>query len=200
MQNYTTFIPKTQPMGGNSQVNRNSMNQGVAQQQPQDMKKIFINEIRSRIEAYFKLIVRNLRDSIPKTIGMNLVKSIEENMQITLYNMLYKSQEVVNVLNEPESVMIRRKELTEQIKVLRDAQRIIRRDPDLMQVMQIDINDSDISGHGKKEEGSQKTGSSSTVKTSAPVETKAMVPPAKTEPSAAPKPKGFGNLFGTVKK
>ena len=114
--------------------------------------------------------------------------------------MLYKSQEVVNVLNEPESVMIRRKELTEQIKVLRDAQRIIRRDPDLMQVMQIDINDSDISGHGKKEEGSQKTGSSSTVKTSAPVETKAMVPPAKTEPSAAPKPKGFGNLFGTVKK
>ena len=111
--------------------------------------------------------------------------------------MLYKSQEVVNVLNEPESVMIRRKELTEQIKVLRDAQRIIRRDPDLMQ---IDINDSDISGHGKKEEGSQKTGSSSTVKTSATVETKAMVPPAKTEPSAAPKPKGFGNLFGTVKK
>ena len=107
----------------------------MAQQQPQDMKKIFINEIRSRIEAYFKLIVRNLRDSIPKTIGMNLVKSIEENMQITLYNMLYKSQEVVNVLNEPESVMIRRKELTEQIKVLRDAQRIIRRDPDLMQVM-----------------------------------------------------------------
>lgn len=90
MQNYTTFIPKTQPMGGNSQVNRNSMNQGMAQQQPQDMKKIFINEIRSRIEAYFKLIVRNLRDSIPKTIGMNLVKSIEENMQITLYNMLYK--------------------------------------------------------------------------------------------------------------
>ena len=172
----------------------------MAQQQPKDMKKIFINEIRSRIEAYFKLIVRNLRDSIPKTIGMNLVKSIEENMQITLYNMLYKSQEVVNVLNEPESVMIRRKELTEQIKVLRDAQRIIRRDPDLMQVMQIDINDSDISGHGKKEEGSQKTGSSSTVKTSAPVETKAMVPPAKTEPSAAPKPKGFGNLFGTVKK
>ena len=148
----------------------------MAQQQPQDMKKIFINEIRSRIEAYFKLIVRNLRDSIPKTIGMNLVKSIEENMQITLYNMLYKSQEVVNVLNEPESVMIRRKELTEQIKVLRDAQRIIRRDPDLMQVMQIDINDSDISGHGKKEEGSQKTGSSSTVKTSAPVETKVMVP------------------------
>ena len=85
----------------------------MALQQPQDMKKIFINEIRSRIEAYFKLIVRNLRDSIPKTIGMNLVKSIEENMQITLYNMLYKSQEVVNVLNEPESVMIRRKELTE---------------------------------------------------------------------------------------
>ena len=208
MQNYTTFIPKQQPqpMGNNNQMNKSgssgnmnktNMNQGMMPQQPQDMKKIFINEIRNRIEAYFKLIVRNLRDSIPKTIGMNLVKSIEENMQITLYNMLYKSQEVVNVLNEPESVMIRRKELTEQIKVLRDAQRIIRRDPDLMQVMQIDINDSDITGHGKKEEEKtvQSSSSSSTMKTTA-TETKPVAAPMKTEPAA--KPKGFGNLFGTA--
>ena len=111
--------------------------------------------------------------------------------------MLYKSQEVVNVLNEPESVMIRRKELTEQIKVLRDAQRIIRRDPDLMQVMQIDINDSDITGHGKKEEEKtvQSSSSSSTMKTTA-TETKPVAAPMKTEPAA--KPKGFGNLFGTA--
>lgn len=52
------------------------------------------------------------------------------------------------MLNEPESVMIRRKELTDQIKVMREAQKIIRRDPDLMQVMAININDSDIANHG----------------------------------------------------
>ena len=44
--------------------------------------------------------------------------------------------------------MIRRKELTDQIKVMREAQKIIRRDPDLMQVMAININDSDIANHG----------------------------------------------------
>ena len=34
-----------------------------------DVKNIFIKEIRNRIEAYFKLIVRNLKESIPKIIG-----------------------------------------------------------------------------------------------------------------------------------
>lgn len=104
--------------------------------------------MRSRVEAYFKLIVRNLRDSVPKAIGNNLVRSIIENMKLKLYDMLHKSREVVEVLNEPESVMIRRKELNDQLKIMRNAQKIIRRDPDLMQVMAININDSDISNHG----------------------------------------------------
>ena len=130
MENYTTFIPKNQP--------------GVKT----DTKMLFVKEMRSRVEAYFKLIVRNLRDSIPKAIGNNLVRSIMENMKLKLYNMLHQSREVVDVLNEPESVMIRRKELTDQIKVMREAQKIIRRDPDLMQVMAININDSDIANHG----------------------------------------------------
>ena len=42
------------------------------------------------------------------------------------------------------------------IKVMKNAQKIIRRDPDLMTVMQININDSDITSHAadnkKKEE------------------------------------------------
>ena len=130
MENYTTFIPKNQS--------------GVKT----DTKMLFVKEMRSRVEAYFKLIVRNLRDSIPKAIGNNLVRSIMENMKLKLYNMLHQSREVVDVLNEPESVMIRRKELTDQIKVMREAQKIIRRDPDLMQVMAININDSDIANHG----------------------------------------------------
>ena len=65
-------------------------------------------------------------------------------------------REIVNVLNEPESVMLRRKDLTEQIKVMREAQKVIRRDPDLMSVMQININDSDIAGHGKDDKAKEK--------------------------------------------
>ena len=160
-----------------------------------DAKNIFINEIRNRIEAYFKLIVRNLRDSIPKIMGNYLVKEIEENMQLKLYNKLYNAREMTDLLSEPESVAERRKELNEMIKVMRNAQKILRRDPDLMTVMQINISDNDITSTqaSKKKEEPKKIEK----KDSKPAE-KPKAPPAK--PSPAPegdkKKKGYGNLFG----
>lgn len=36
---------------------------------------LFVNEIRMRIDAFFRLVVRNVRDSIPKAIGYFLVKA-----------------------------------------------------------------------------------------------------------------------------
>ena len=157
LNNFTTFIPKSQNKNlennknqrGNMN-NQNNMNDNNDFQQ-MDAKTIFINEIRNRIEAYFKLIVRNLRDSIPKIIGNNLVKEIENNMQIQLYNQLYKSNEMVALLSEPEHIAERRRDLTELIRVMRNAQKVIRRDPDLMTVMKIDINDSDIHPGAKDE-------------------------------------------------
>ena len=151
LNNFTTFVPKNQNpgnhnAGGNRNTNDNNNlnnNQG-GYKPPVDAKTIFVKEIRNRIEAYFKLIVRNLRDSIPKCIGNNLVNEIENNMQIELYNKLYKSTEIVSLLNEPEHIAAKRKELVELIKVMKNAQKIIRRDPDLMTVMKININDSDI--------------------------------------------------------
>ena len=151
LNNFTTFIPKNQNQNNQQQQNqKNNMNNNI-NPEPNDAKNIFIKEIRNRIEAYFKLIVRNLRDSIPKIIGNNLVKEIEDNMQIELYNQLYKSNELVALLSEPEHIAERRRDLTELIKVMRNAQKVIRRDPDLMTVMQIDINDSDIYPGGKNE-------------------------------------------------
>ena len=161
MTNYTTFIPKNQEQNQEANAHLTS-------------RQIFIREIRNRIEAYFKLIVRNLRDSIPKSIGYNLVLSIQENMQMHLYDALYKSQEIVAALNEPEGIRRQREELTRQIRVMKDAQKVIRRDPDLMSVMNIDISDNEISEHGnrKKSEAEKKP-----------------------EPSAK-----VNNMFGTVKK
>jgi dynamin 1-like protein len=202
LNNFTTFIPKQtrqsqvmndnkgDPKGGN-----NNLNNEIKPQPPIDAKNIFINEIRNRIEAYFKLIVRNLRDSIPKIMGNYLVKEIEENMQLKLYNKLYNAREMTDLLSEPESVAERRKELNDMIKVMRNAQKILRRDPDLMTVMQINISDNDITNTqaSKKKEEPKKIEK----KDSKPAE-KPKVPPAK--PSPAPegdkKKKGYGNLFG----
>ena len=65
LNNFTTFIPKVNKDNKNS----NNINNEINPQPKIAPKTIFINEIRNRIEAYFKLIVRNLRDSIPKIIG-----------------------------------------------------------------------------------------------------------------------------------
>ena len=211
LNNYTTFIPKqsqqnmsNSPSGSdinnkNNINNNNNMNNEIKPQQPFDAKTIFIKEIRNRIEAYFKLIVRNLRDSIPKIMGNFLVKEIQENMQLKLYNKLYNAREMTDLLNEPESIAERRKELNDMIKVMRNAQKIIRRDPDLMTVMQININDSDITPskpekeHKKKEEKKQPIEK----KDSKPVSEKIKpATPALKPPAGGEKKKTFGNLFG----
>ena len=112
LTNFTTFIPKN------------------AEKEKVDSKNIFIREIRNRIEAYFKLVVRNLRDAVPKAIGFFLVKSIQDSMQLKLYNELYRNKEMITVLNEPENISMKREGLQQSIKVMKDAQKLIRRDPE----------------------------------------------------------------------
>jgi len=213
LNNFTTFIPKSNKpsqnnmSGGNDGKNQgnNNMNNDINPQPPIDAKNIFIKEIRNRIEAYFKLIVRNLRDSVPKIMGNYLVKEIEENMQLKLYNKLYNAREMTDLLSEPESVAERRKELNDMIKVMRNAQKIIRRDPDLMTVMQININDSDITNTANTTETKKKEEPPKKITTTA--EKKEVKPPApekiKVDPKLKEQPddknkkkKGYGNLFG----
>ena len=198
LNNFTTFIPKQKPTQNNGPNDGKGGNMNDNKPQPPiDAKNIFINEIRNRIEAYFKLIVRNLRDSIPKIMGNYLVKEIEENMQLKLYNKLYNAREMTDLLSEPESIAERRKELNDMIKVMKNAQKILRRDPDLMTVMQINISDSDITNttaKNKKEEPKK-------------IEKKESKPPVEKPKAPAPNPKpgtpaedkkkkGYGNLFG----
>ena len=211
LNNYTTFIPKqsqqnmsNSPSGSdinnkNNINNNNNMNNEIKPQQPFDAKTIFIKEIRNRIEAYFKLIVRNLRDSIPKIMGNFLVKEIQENMQLKLYNKLYNAREMTDLLNEPESIAERRKELNDMIKVMKNAQKIIRRDPDLMTVMQININDSDITPSKPEKENKKKEDKKQPIekKDSKPVSEKIKpATPALKPPAGGEKKKNFGNLFG----
>jgi len=70
-----------------------------------------VNEIRARIDAYFKLVVRNVRDSIPKSIGFFLVKASQERLQFELYAQINKNESLTKQLGEPERVTEERKSL-----------------------------------------------------------------------------------------
>jgi hypothetical protein len=71
---------------------------------------------------------------VPKSIGFFLVRSIQDSMQLRLYNQLYKSTEMVNVLSEPESITRQREEMSSRIKIMKEAQKIIRRDPEYVYI------------------------------------------------------------------
>lgn len=70
----------------------NNPNQpGQMQQQPQrpPVRKggnAFVNELRTRIDQYFSIVLRSVKDSIPKAIGYFLVRKSQDSLQFELYN------------------------------------------------------------------------------------------------------------------
>ena len=65
-------------------------------------------------------------------------------MKMKLYEKLYNDKNMIKIVSEPEGITKQRIELNRQIKVMREAQKVIKRDPDLMAVMEIKIEDDDI--------------------------------------------------------
>lgn len=112
------------------------MNQPPPQQRPpqNNMSKgsnLFVKEIRARIDAYFKIAVRNVRDTIPKTIGYFLVKASQERLQFELYSSINKNESMTKSLGEPERVAEERKSLTSTLETLKKAIKVLQRDPDI---------------------------------------------------------------------
>ncbi|KAL4444748.1 hypothetical protein ABPG74_015956 [Tetrahymena malaccensis] len=105
--------------------------QGKEGQQQMDAEKAFINELRSRVDVYFNIVVRNVRDSIPKAIGFFLVKAAQEQLQYQLYNEIMRSEDSLGSIAEPPNVAEERDTLNKTIEVLQKAHRVIKRDPDL---------------------------------------------------------------------
>jgi len=91
---------------------------------------LFVNEIRARIDAYFKLVVRNVRDTIPKSIGFFLVKASQERLQFALYEQINKNELLTKQLGEPERVTEERKSLNATLDTLKKAVKVLQRDPE----------------------------------------------------------------------
>jgi hypothetical protein len=48
------------------------------------------------LDTYFRIVVRNIRDSIPKIIGNFLVRSVQNKLQIELFKRLGEMRDAVN--------------------------------------------------------------------------------------------------------
>ena len=68
------------PQADDSAQKQNTGNAVTGMFKGKKSNNIFVGEIRARIDAYFKLVLRSVRDSIPKTIGYFLVRATQEKL------------------------------------------------------------------------------------------------------------------------
>lgn len=91
----------------------------------------FVLEIRKRLDAYFAITVRNVRDAIPKAIGFYLVRAVQDKLQFELLNTLNQPSKLEELLGEPPHILEERRTLTAQLQVLQKASAVLTRDPTL---------------------------------------------------------------------
>lgn len=91
---------------------------------------VFVQEMRKRIDHYFTIILRNVRDSIPKAVGFFLVKKSQDVLQFELYNQVNSNKQFAQALGEPARITERRKALTEVLNTLKNSLKVLQRDPE----------------------------------------------------------------------
>jgi hypothetical protein len=92
-------------------------------------KFAIVNSLRRRINAYFYIVSRNLKDSIPKIIGTFLIQGIMKDIKFVLFNNISKANSFLNRMTEPNDIANERASLQKQYDVLRKAERRILADP-----------------------------------------------------------------------
>lgn len=103
------------------------------------MEKILIKEMRVRIDTYFRVVVTQLADMIPKLIGHNLVNSAMSSLQFSVFKKV-SSGSVVDMLKEPEHIVRKRDTLARMLETLKASRKILLRDPDLAYSIEVKSN------------------------------------------------------------
>ena len=90
----------------------------------------FVRDLRSRIDSYFSIVLRSVKDSIPKSIGYFLVRTSQDTLQFELYNQVNTNKALTSSLGEPRNITERRKALSEVLQTLKNALKVLQRDPE----------------------------------------------------------------------
>ena len=84
------------------------------------MSEAFVIEIRERVKDYFFLVFRNLRDSIPKTIGQMMLNDSSQKMQVEIFDAINRdSSTIASTISEPDYILVQRKNCRGALRVLK---------------------------------------------------------------------------------
>ena len=92
-------------------------------------KYAVVQQLRKRINAYFFIVSRNLKDSIPKIIGTFLIQAMVKDIRFVLFNNISKAGSFLNKISEPTDIANERDRLQKQVEILQKAERRIMSDP-----------------------------------------------------------------------
>ena len=87
-----------------------------------DTNSYLVYELRSKVNIYFNIVVRNLRDAIPKVVGHFFLQKINDGLEFEILNRISKKNYCLDLLEENKEVADQRKKLKRQYKVLTNAE------------------------------------------------------------------------------
>jgi hypothetical protein len=90
----------------------------------------FVRDLRTRIDSYFAIVLRSVKDSIPKSIGYFLVRQSQDKLQFELYNQVNTNKALTTSLGEPRNITERRKALSDVLATLKNSLKVLQRDPE----------------------------------------------------------------------
>ena len=91
-----------------------------------------------RIDAYFKIVLYTVRETVPKLIGHFLVRMTQDKLQAELQTRINDNESLLESLGEPKNVTERRNMLTSIIKTLKASLKLLQRDPDITAASAVD--------------------------------------------------------------
>ncbi|KAJ6483585.1 Dynamin central region-domain-containing protein [Mycena vitilis] len=85
-----------------------------------------IDIIKLLMRSYFNIVKREMIDTVPKAISLNLVAHATKNLQQELLRELYTDPKAIDgLLKESDGVVARRRELTVMVEALNNAEEIV---------------------------------------------------------------------------
>lgn len=118
-------------------------------------REVLANELRFRIDSYYNITVKNMRNTVPKIIGQFLLKKLRDNLEVEILNSLAKKNYCIDGFEESETTSGLRGKTKHELGALTSAENLLINEFGMTFVLAQNINNSQAlerSSHGKIED------------------------------------------------